>query len=57
MSYSLDFVRCIIVNVKLAAIILLEAVFANEWVPNNYIVRIWSKLLGIGNSLLIDLSY
>ena len=56
MSYSLDFVRCIIVNVKLAAIILLEAVFANEWVPNNYIVRIWSKLLGIGNSLLIDLS-
>jgi hypothetical protein len=27
----LDFVRCIIVNANLAAIIMLEAVFANGW--------------------------
>ena len=31
--------RCIILNVKLAAIIMLEVVFANGWVQDNYIVR------------------
>jgi len=57
LTFSLfDFMRCIILNVKLAAIIMLEVVFANGWVQDNYIVRNWSKLLGIGNSLL-QLSY
>ena len=40
LTFSLfDFMRCIILNVKLAAIIMLEVVFANGWVQDNYIVR------------------
>jgi len=67
MSYSLDFVRCIIVNVKLAAIIQVFSVrmdtadivykyFQLEWIPQHCTIKFFPDFGRLNESLLPSIS-